>query len=136
MSTVAGHALREKRVAVGRYLGAAPAPGERDGYWLRWHCACGEQIGGTKDGMTRARAREVHREHKESVGIVRVTTSTSESAQGPLCGNSQHPDGPWHPSAPLPSYGPLWSRKARQARRRYEKNRARWGCGCDTKERT
>jgi hypothetical protein len=52
----------------------------------------------------------------------------------PLCGNPQHPQGPWHPSAPLPFYGPWWNRKARRVRQRYEKNWARWGCGCDAKE--
>jgi hypothetical protein len=57
---VQGHAFREKRSTGGR---------------VSWVCACGEPLGNTKEGMTRDKARTVHREHKASVGIVRVATS-------------------------------------------------------------
>lgn len=57
---VPGHAFREKRGTGGR---------------VSWACACGEPLGNTKEGMTRDKARTVHREHKASVGIVRVATS-------------------------------------------------------------
>jgi hypothetical protein len=130
---VAGHAFREKRGTGGR---------------VSWMCACGEPLGNTKEGMTREKARILHREHKAGVGIVRVATSLATAPlspmmpqperggirQVPLCGNAQHPDGPWHVSTPLPFYGPWWNRKARRAQRRYEENKKRWGCGCDAKE--
>ena len=70
MSTipVSGHALREKRVAVGRYMGKSPAASEGSDYWLSWTCECGSPIGGTKEGMARAEARELHRVHKALIG--------------------------------------------------------------------
>lgn len=52
------------------------------------------------------------------------------------CGNDRHPDGPWHPAAPLPFYGgsrlTKRGRAQRRAVRRYERNKERWGCGCDS----
>ena len=53
------------------------------------------------------------------------------------CGNAHHPDGAWHPATPMPfqfvwSERDTWGRANRQARKRYERNKARWGCGCDS----
>jgi hypothetical protein len=52
------------------------------------------------------------------------------------CGNERHPDGPWHPATPLPFYGGRpFTRQRRlnkRAERRYEANKASWGCGCDS----
>lgn len=42
------------------------------------------------------------------------------------CGNPRHPDGPWHPAAPLP---PSWERRERV---RQWWRRRRYGCGCPT----
>lgn len=43
---------------------------------------------------------------------------------GASCGNERHPDGPWHPSTPLP---PSWDRTEVAL---YAARRAAWGCGC------
>jgi hypothetical protein len=47
------------------------------------------------------------------------------------CGNERHPDGPWHPATPIPLMTRRWGRK-NPAWRRYEANKERWGCGCDS----
>jgi hypothetical protein len=40
------------------------------------------------------------------------------------CGNTNHPNGPWHEAAPIPlSWN--WAERFRQWR-----NRKRWGCTC------
>lgn len=41
---------------------------------------------------------------------------------GVACGNARHPDGAWHPAAPL-----WWERGERIAQ---WWRRMRWGCGC------
>jgi hypothetical protein len=40
------------------------------------------------------------------------------------CGNDRHPDGPWHPAAPLPASW-QWAERIRQWRRA-----RRYGCTC------
>ena len=53
--TTGAHSLRERRVPLRK-----PAVG----YTLAWKCACGTDFGGTKEGMSRTKARELHRVHK------------------------------------------------------------------------
>lgn len=48
---------------------------------------------------------------------------------GASCGNERHPDGPWHPSTPLP---PSWDGTEYAL---YAARRAAWGCGCAPADR-
>jgi hypothetical protein len=42
------------------------------------------------------------------------------------CGNARHPNGAWHPAAPLPMFT-IWAWRARLA---YWWRTRKWGCGC------
>ena len=136
------HSLRERRV---------PLRKPKVGYTLAWKCSCGTDFGGTKDGTSRTKARELHRKHKTVVTLLQeIADGVEQQAPNieipevdlrdwldpevPLCGNPHHPDGAWHPSTPLPFRGPWWSRKGRRAQRRFERNIKQWACGCDAKE--
>ena len=69
------HSLRERRV---------PLRKPKVGYTLAWKCSCGTDFGGTKEGMSRTKARELHRVHKLTALSVQEIADGVEEVKPPI----------------------------------------------------